>query len=98
MAKVKNIINNNGNPAVNQFVITTGDKVFFQSYDSMVAMWDKKARKLYVTSYWDYSATTRKHFYIFLNDYTAVRGTRENILQGLKDGASVMVSEKSLSY
>lgn len=38
MAKVKNIINNNGNPAVNQFVITVGDRVFFQSYDSMVAM------------------------------------------------------------
>lgn len=98
MAKVKNIINNNGNPAVNQFVITDGDKVFFQSYDSMVAMWDKKARKLYVTRYWDYSATTRKHFYIFLNDYTAVRGTRENILQELRDGTIEMVSEECLSY
>lgn len=37
MAKVKQLINNNGNPASNQFVITAGDKVFFQSYDSMVA-------------------------------------------------------------
>lgn len=51
-----------------------------------------------MTRYWDYSATTRKHFYIFLNDYTAVRGTRENILQGLRDGTIEMVSEECLSY
>lgn len=98
MAKVKNIINNNGNPAVNQFVITAGDKVFFQSYDSVIAMWSKSQRKLYITNKWDYSATTRKHFYIFLNAFTAVRGTRETVLQGLRDGTIGMVSEECLSY
>jgi hypothetical protein len=98
MARVHQLINNNGNPASNQFVITDGDKVFFQSYDSVVAMWDKTNRRLFVTGKWDYSVTTRKHFYIFLNDYTYVSGRREDVLRGLEDGSIILVEERILAY
>ena len=53
----------------NQFIITGdyGARVF-QSYDSAIACIDAAGR-LTVAPEWDYSATTRKHFYLFLNDY-----------------------------
>lgn len=97
--KIENLVNNNGNYAPNQFVIKAdgGDKIFFQSYESMVALYDRKNRKLYVSRFWDYSNTTRKHFYIFLNDYTNVRGNRKDVLEGLRDGTITMVSEESLA-
>lgn len=98
MAKVQQLINNNGNPAANQFVIKAGEKVFFQSYDSVIALWDKKRRKLFITHLWDYSVTTRKHFYIFLNDYTDIRGDRATVLAGIADGTIGMVSEECLAY
>ena len=98
MAKVHQLINNNGNPASNQFVITAGSHTFFQSYDSVIAVWDGKDRKLYITYKWDYSATTRKHFYIFLNDYTDIRGDRKSVLDGIADGTITMVEESKLAY
>lgn len=82
--KVQNIINNNGNGAVNQFVITTKDGIYFQSYDSMIARY--KDGRLTITPRWDYSNTTRKHFYIFLRDYTPINPTRENILNCIANG------------
>jgi hypothetical protein len=98
MAKVQQLINSNGNPAANQFVIKSGDKVFFQSYNSMVAMWDKEKRKLYISHYWDYSNTTRKHFYIFLRKYTNISGNRQSVERGIADGTIGIVSEECLSY
>lgn len=93
--KVRNIINNNGNAARNQFVITSGDATFFQSYDSVVAM--IRRGKLYVTPLWDYSNTTRKHFYIFVNDYFRYgKGNRESILEGIADGSICEVEDGEL--
>ena len=97
MAKVKQLINDNGNPASNQFVITSADKTFFQSYNSVVAM--IKDGVLYVTDKWDYSNTTRKHFYIFVRKYFKYcLGNRDAIKRGLSDGTIKKVSEELLSY
>jgi len=95
--KVENIINNNGNRAANQFVISNGNKVYFQSYATMIALWDYTERKLYVTPSWDCSVTTRKHFYIFLNEYTSIDGNRESVLNGIREGRIEVVQEKMLS-
>lgn len=65
---VKQLINNRGNAAANQFVIETKDATYFQSYNSIIAKIDKGG-KLTVSSKWDYSKTTMKHLYIFLADY-----------------------------
>ena len=59
----------------NQFVVRymSGDKllVCFQSYRSLVAVYDTQDDILYVSwQYWDYSKTTSKHFKIFVNEYT----------------------------
>lgn len=98
MAKIQNIINNNGNAAANQFVITTDKGIYFQSYNSVVAFWDGLNRRLKVTPLWDYSATTRKHFYIFLNDYTNIFADRKNVLSKIKDGSIEVIEDGKLDF
>lgn len=53
----------------NQFLFYDERKIVFQSYDSVIAEIDKKTGELFFGSDWDYSNTTRKHLYLFLNDY-----------------------------
>ena len=65
--KVENLTNDRGNKAANQFVIKTDNAIYFQSYDSLICKYSEG--KIYLTPLWNYSATTRKHLYIFLRDY-----------------------------
>lgn len=51
----------------NQFVITDGATIAFQSYDSTIAQ--IKNGVLVLGEDWDYSKTTLKHLYLFLTDY-----------------------------
>lgn len=53
----------------NQFIIL-GDngEVEFQSYNSLIARINKKGT-LELSNHWDYSRTTSKHLYIFLEKY-----------------------------
>ena len=53
----------------NQFVIESDEVVCFQSYDSLVAIYEKKSHLLTLGRNWDYSNTTKKHLYIFINKY-----------------------------
>ena len=67
---VKNMKNANGNKAVNQFIITEGSKVTFQSYDSKIAEFDTEQRTLILYPHWDYSKTTMKFLKQFIEDET----------------------------
>ena len=53
----------------NQFIMNDEKKIVFQSYDSIIAVIDKKSGEIVFGNDWDYSKTTRKHLYLFLNDY-----------------------------
>ena len=53
----------------NQFIMNDDKKIVFQSYDSIIAVIDKKSGKIVFGNDWDYSTTTRKHLYLFLSDY-----------------------------
>lgn len=50
----------------NQFIIVDDDKIVFQSYQSTIAKIEKGILTLYPD--WDYSHTTRKHLYLFLDE------------------------------
>lgn len=52
----------------NQFIIREEGKTVFQSYASTIAEIDKNGQ-LTLGIDWDYSRTTLKHLYLFLNDY-----------------------------
>ena len=62
MAKVQQFYNKN------QFVIRANGETTFQSYDSTIAIIEKDGSIVF-GKYWDYSKTTLKHLYLFLNDY-----------------------------
>ena len=76
--RVEQLINNNGNPANNQFIIHKNNKQIFQSYETIIA----EVKNGVITldkSALDYSKTTSKHLFIFLG-----KG-RKAIEKGLKD-------------
>ena len=52
----------------NQFLIKGANGITFQSYESTIANISKQG-KLTLFSDWNYSHTTLKHLYLFLNDY-----------------------------
>ena len=52
---------------LNQFIIENGDYVYFQSYDSLIASYDWN-NHLILGIDWDYSITTLKHLYLFINE------------------------------
>ena len=69
MLKISNLINDVSNNAVNQFLVEYKGKVWFQSYDSIIAV--KKADgSVIIADMWDYSKTTAKHLYMWLRNHT----------------------------
>jgi hypothetical protein len=61
------LINENGRPVANHFVINEKGKTYLQSYSSVVACINPRAkRQITLSSDWDYSNTTRKYLYAFL--------------------------------
>ena len=67
--KIENLVNARGNKVANQIKVTTNDKTYFQSYNSVVASIDRRTGKVQLYKDWNYSSTTRKHLYNFLGEY-----------------------------
>lgn len=64
----------------NQFLMEDEKKVIFQSYESTIAIYDKKKETIVFGKDWDYSNTTRKHLYIFIDQELPLNeNTRELI-------------------
>ena len=78
--KVYNMTSNStGREIANQFIIEDGEKVYFQSYRTIIAM--KQAGKITIdTNAENYSRTTSKYLYQFLGT------NRKNLLQDVKAG------------
>ena len=64
---VSNMIGNAGQPVKNQFVVTDGDKTWFQSYDTIIAIIDN-GQVILDQNKWDFSKTTGKYRNRFLNE------------------------------
>lgn len=70
-----------GKAVANQYIVTTENGRYFQSYDSMIAYIPNSGQKIQLDQrYWDYSATTGKYRNEFLNEGIAV--TRKKIKAG----------------
>ena len=78
--KVRNMRNNNNNLVPNQFIITTDEGVYFQSYDSIIALVDEESKVFLDENDWDYSRTTGKYRNIFLGEHMSE--TRKKIKTG----------------
>ena len=80
--RVYNITNSNGNKVANQFIIDDKSKETFQSYNSIIAVRNKKTDKITLDSYyWDYSVTTGKYRNQFLGE--GIAETRKKIKEGI---------------
>ena len=68
-----------GAPVANQFIISTDEGLYFQSYRTLIAL--KQNGKVYLDeNSWDYSRTTGKYRNRFLGENTAE--TRKKIKSG----------------
>jgi hypothetical protein len=92
MAKVENIISNNGNSIPNQFIIyeDNGD-ITFQSYNSIICQIRDGAlgydKIVVFGSDWDYSTTTGKYRNKFLMDNgLSILATKKDVLEALERG------------
>ena len=75
--KVRNMASSRGNKVANQFIIRVKnhdadqvgfDSVYFQSYDSIIAVRNYRDKITLDKHYWSYSATTGKYRNIFLGE------------------------------
>ena len=76
--KVLNMISNNGNRIPNQFVISTPEGSYFQSYNSVIAFINNEGRVFLDKNKWDYSSTTGKYRNIFLGENKKLTEKRIN--------------------
>lgn len=53
----------------NQFLIEDSYNYTLQSYDSQVALFNKHCESLTLCTDWDYSKTTLKHVYLFIDEF-----------------------------
>jgi len=86
--RVEQMINDRGNGATFQFIIHVGNKLIFQSYDSIIATVDKTEKTVTLGMAWDYSKTTGKHRNIFFRDYANIPdlASKKGIQDALKNG------------
>ena len=66
--RIKNMTSAKGNKIANQFIIEDGNKVYFQSYNSMIACVDYSTHTITIGNDYNYSVTTGKYRNKFFND------------------------------
>lgn len=94
MLRVENLRSRKGLAIVNQFVITDAEKVTFQSYESVIAVYDNNI--LTLGKNWNYSITTRKHLYHFIREYTNCDiNSNKDVLKAIKENSIIL--DKGLS-
>lgn len=93
---IQQLINDNGNPAANQFIIKTKKATYFQSYDSVVCKLD--GVNIVLSMDWDYSNTTRKHLYMFMrqNGYRKLSSAKE-VRKAISEGWVTLKKVSSLN-
>ena len=66
--KIENMKSTKGNKVANQFIIEFGNYTAFQSYSTLIAVYDHKNDTLYQDENF-YSRTTSKYLNMFINEY-----------------------------
>ena len=77
---VTNMKSARGNKVPNQFIISTSEGDYFQSYRSIIALRKNDGSIVLDNYYWDYSTTTGRYRNEFLNE--GIAETRKKIASG----------------
>ena len=78
--KVTNMKSPRGHKVPNQFIISTNEGDYFQSYRSIIALRKNDGSIVLDNYYWDYSRTTGKYRNEFLME--GIKETRQKIASG----------------
>ena len=78
--KVTNMKSPRGHKVPNQFIISTNEGDYFQSYRSIIALRKNDGSIVLDNYYWDYSVTTGRYRNEFLNE--GIAETRKKIASG----------------
>jgi hypothetical protein len=85
--KVSNMTSAQGNDLPNQFIITTPEGNYFQSYNSIIVFIPNDSDKVYLDEhYWNYSVTTGKYRNLFLHE------TKKDTEQKIKSGQYILTN------
>jgi hypothetical protein len=76
----------NFNGVKNQFLISTSDGLYLQSYNSIIAFKSKDGKTYLDNYYWDYSKTTGKYRNMFL------RETKKDTENKIKNGTYILTN------
>lgn len=101
---VEQMINDNGNFADNQLIIKTDNAIFFRSYYTICAKYDRERNivflnKDYFKDNLDGHKTTLKHLYMFLRDYTNYRADdKKSVLKRISEGVFKLVPQSELKF
>jgi len=69
MVRVRNLISRNGISIPNQFELEVGNWVVFQSYQTIIGAYNRSSEELVlIDGAGDFSRTTSKYLYIWLQD------------------------------
>lgn len=71
----------------NQFIITTPESTFFQSYNSIIVRKDNDNKVYLDEKYYNYSSTTSK----YRNQFLRVENSKE-VEQGIKTGKYILTN------
>lgn len=82
--RVSNLTNKQGNKVANQFIIEDGNKVAFQSYDSLIC--EIENGYITFTKKYNFSSTTSKHRNAFLSDYFMTEIKTADVEKMIKNG------------
>jgi len=84
--KVNNMESSKGNDVPNQFIITTKNGIYLQSYNSIIAFKSKDGKTYLDDYYWNYSTTTGKYRNMFLNE------TKKETENKIKNGTYILTN------
>lgn len=70
--KVRNMTSSNGRAVPNQFIIYDKGDYYFQSYDTVIAKADYAGRVTIIEGACDFSRTTSKYLYSFLQNFSLI--------------------------
>lgn len=86
--KVRNMRSERSNRAVaNQYVIVDGTNTTFQSYDATICCIHHASAFMTLTNYWNYSITTSKYFYQFMDEnLLSYRPSKKDVMRWLSLG------------
>lgn len=82
---VKNMKSSRGKEVPNQFIISTNKGYLFQSYKTNIAFIDSENNLYLDKYYWDYSRTTSKYLYSFIEKYKFFRPDKKSLLELIKE-------------